>query len=72
MVTPAATISLLTNRTAYLFWGGGIVGAVGAVGAVLLAVPLNLTPGPAIVMVLGALFFLAWLFSPKYGVFSAK
>jgi manganese/iron transport system permease protein/iron/zinc/copper transport system permease protein len=72
LVTPAATISLLTNRTTHLFWGGGIVGALGAVGAVLLAVPLNLTPGPTIVMVLGGLFFLAWLFSPKYGIFSGK
>jgi manganese/iron transport system permease protein/iron/zinc/copper transport system permease protein len=72
LVTPAATISLLTNRTAHLFWGGGILGAVCAVGAVLLAVPLNLTPGPAIVMVLGAVFFCAWLFSPKYGIFAAK
>jgi manganese/iron transport system permease protein/iron/zinc/copper transport system permease protein len=68
LVTPAATISLFTDRTAALFWGGGVLGAIGAVIAVLISVPLKLTSGPAIVMVLGLLFLLAWLFSPKYGV----
>jgi ABC-type Mn2+/Zn2+ transport system permease subunit len=36
--------------------------------AVLISEPLKLTSGPAIVMVLGILFILAWLFSPKYGI----
>ncbi len=72
LVTPAATISLLTNRTTWLFWGGGIIGAVGAVMAVFLSVPLELTPGPAIVMVQGVWFILAWCFSPKYGIFAKK
>jgi manganese/iron transport system permease protein/iron/zinc/copper transport system permease protein len=68
LVTPAATISLFTDRTSALFWGGGVLGAVGAVVAVLISVPLQLTSGPAIVMVLGALFLLGWLLSPRYGV----
>ncbi len=68
LVTPAATISLFTDRTSALFWGGGVLGAVGAVMAVIISVPLHLTSGPAIVMVLGLLFLLSWLFSPKYGV----
>ena len=68
LVTPAATVSLFTDRTSALFWGGGVLGAVGAVAAVLISVPLQLTSGPAIVMVLGLVFLLGWLLSPRYGV----
>lgn len=68
LVAPAATISLLTDRTALLFWGGGVLGAGGAVAGVLLSAVFDLSTGPTIVMVLGGFFLLAWLFSPKYGV----
>lgn len=68
LVAPAATISLLTDRTPLLFWGGGFLGAGGAVAGVILSATFNLSAGPTIVMVLGGLFMLAWLFSPKYGV----
>jgi manganese/iron transport system permease protein/iron/zinc/copper transport system permease protein len=68
LVAPAATVSLLTDRTSLLFWGGGLIGALGAVGGVLLGIATGFPPGPVIVMVLGALFLLAWLFSPRYGV----
>ena len=34
--------------------------------------PLGLPPGPAIVILLGLLFILAYLFSPKYGLLSPK
>ena len=67
LVAPAATISLLTNRTPLLFWGGGILGALGSVSALLLAYWTNVSAGPAIVIVLGALFLFAFLLSPKYG-----
>jgi ABC-type Mn2+/Zn2+ transport system permease subunit len=33
---------------------------------------LGITPGPAIVILLGILFILAYLFSPKYGLLSPK
>ena len=72
LVTPAATVSLFTDRTSHLFWGGGFLGAFGAVLAVIISVPLNLTPGPAIVMVLGILFILGWLLSPKYGALTRR
>lgn len=68
LVTPAATVSLLTNRTSALFWGGGLLGGLGSMAAVLMAVPLGIAPGPAIVMLLGSLFLAAYLFSPKYGL----
>jgi manganese/iron transport system permease protein/iron/zinc/copper transport system permease protein len=68
LVTPAATVSLLTDRTSALFWGGGLIGGVGSVFAVLLSSSLGIAPGPAIVIVLGLLFVAAYLFSPKYGL----
>lgn len=72
LVAPAATVSLLTDRTSLLFWGGGTVGAVGAVAGVLLSARFDLSTGPTIVMVLGGLFLLAWIFSPKYGLIATR
>jgi manganese transport system permease protein len=72
LVTPAATVSLLTDKTSALFWGGGLIGGVGSVAAVMMSGPLGLPPGPAIVILLGLLFILAYLFSPKYGLLSPK
>lgn len=68
LVAPAATISLLTNRTSLLFWGGGLLGAFGSVFALLLAYWTGISAGPSIVIVLGALFLLAFLLSPRYGL----
>jgi manganese/iron transport system permease protein/iron/zinc/copper transport system permease protein len=72
LVTPAATVSLLTDKTSALFWGGGLIGGVGSVAAVMISGPLGLPPGPAIVILLGLLFILAYLFSPTYGLLSPK
>jgi manganese/iron transport system permease protein/iron/zinc/copper transport system permease protein len=72
LVTPAATVSLLTDRTSALFWGGGLIGCIGSVVAVLLSGTLGITPGPAIVIVLGLLFVAAYLFSPKYGLLTPR
>jgi manganese transport system permease protein len=68
LVTPAATIYLLSDSTPSLFWGGAVLGAACSAFAVLLGWWLNLEQGPAIVLVLGAVFLLAFLFGPKYGV----
>jgi ABC-type Mn2+/Zn2+ transport system permease subunit len=72
LVAPAATVSLLTDRTPALFWGGGAIGAIGAGAGVLLSVSLGLAPGPVIVMLLGVLFLAAWIFSPRYGVIASR
>jgi manganese/iron transport system permease protein/iron/zinc/copper transport system permease protein len=72
LVAPAATVSLLTDRTHALFWGGGALGAAGAVAGVLLSASLGLAPGPVIVMLLGLCFLAAWIFSPRYGVISSR
>jgi ABC-type Mn2+/Zn2+ transport system permease subunit len=72
LVTPAATVSLLTDKTSALFWGGGLIGGIGSVVAVLLSGYFGISPGPAIVILLGILFILAYLFSPKYGLLVPK
>jgi manganese/iron transport system permease protein/iron/zinc/copper transport system permease protein len=72
LVAPAATISLLTDKTHALFWGGGALGALGAAAGVLLSAHLGLAPGPVIVMLLGLLFLAAWIFSPRYGVIASR
>ena len=68
LVTPAATVSLLTDRTSALFWGGGLIGGVASVVAVAISGKFGIAPGPAIVMLLGILFVAAFIFSPKYGL----
>ena len=68
LVTPAATMYLLTDSTNALFWGGSLLGGIASAAAVLLGWHLNIEQGPAIVLVLGAVFLLAFIFSPKYGL----
>ena len=68
LVTPAATIYLLTDSTNTLFWGGSLLGGLASAAAVLIGWHLNLEQGPTIVLVLGSVFLVAFLFSPKYGL----
>ena len=72
LVAPAATVSLFTDRTGALFWGGGLLGGLGSLAAVLLAAWLGIAPGPMIVIVLGAAFLTAYLLSPKYGLLARR
>lgn len=68
LVIPGAIVAMYTNSTRWLFWGGGLVGSVGSVVAVLLSVLINIPTGPAIVVVLGALFLIAYITSPTSGL----
>ena len=70
LVGPAAIMLFYTNSTTALFWGGGIIGALSSVLGILLSVLLNIAPGPAILIVLGAFFLLSFIISPKYGILS--
>ncbi len=72
LVAPAATMYLLTDRASWLFWGGGLIGALGAISAFFLSYPLGWHLGATIIVVLGSLFLLAYIFSPKYGVLRRK
>jgi len=68
LVTPAATIYLLTDSTNTLFWGGALLGGLCASSAVLIGWWLNLEQGPTIVLVLGAVFLAAFVLGPRYGL----
>lgn len=68
LVAPAATVYLLTDSTGKLFWGGSLLGGLASAFAVLAGWWLNIEQGPAIVLLLGALFLCAFLFGPKYGL----
>jgi ABC-type Mn2+/Zn2+ transport system permease subunit len=69
LLAPAATVYLLTDSFPAMLWGGGAIGMFGSVAGLLLSYRLNNLPsGAGIVLVLGLFFFLAYLFSPRYGV----
>jgi hypothetical protein len=68
LVAPAATMYLLTDRATWLFWGGGLIGGLGAIAAFFLSYPLGWHLGATIIVVLGSLFLLAYIFSPRYGL----
>ena len=68
LILPAATIYLLSDSYEVMLWGGAFLGMVSAVMGLLLSYWVNLPSGPAIVMVLSAVFVAAYLFGPRYGV----
>ncbi len=68
LVAPAAIVSLFTNKTPWLFWGGALIGSIGSVIAVLISAATEIPTGPTIVMVQGAAFLLACIISPRYGL----
>ena len=72
LVAPAATVYLLTDRAELLFWGGGLIGGGGSVLAFFLSFPLGWHLGATLILVLGLLFLLAYLLSPKYGLLAKK
>jgi ABC-type Mn2+/Zn2+ transport system permease subunit len=68
LTAPAATIYLFSNSFSLMFWGGGFLGMLGSCIGLYLSYWFDLPSGPSIVLVLGGIFFLSFLFSPKYGV----
>ncbi|MFZ3374060.1 MAG: metal ABC transporter permease, partial [Chthoniobacterales bacterium] len=70
LIGPAATVYLCSDSFPAMFWGGGIIGMLGSCTGLFVSYWLNLPSGACIVLVLGAIFFAAYLFSPKYGMLS--
>ncbi|MFU8779838.1 MAG: metal ABC transporter permease [Kiritimatiellia bacterium] len=68
LIAPAAIIYLFSNSIRVILWGGGLLGGMIAVGSVVLSVLRDVQTGPAIVVMLGILFLLAFLCSPLYGL----
>jgi manganese transport system permease protein len=70
LIAPAATVYLCSDSFAAMFWGGGLIGMFGSCAGLFVSYWLNLPSGACIVLMLGLIFFAAYLFSPKYGVLS--
>ncbi|MGC1479166.1 MAG: metal ABC transporter permease, partial [Chthoniobacterales bacterium] len=68
LILPAATMYLLSDSYQAMSWGGAALGVIGAQLGLLGSYWINIPSGPAIVMVLGAAFLAAYLFSPRYGI----
>ena len=69
LIAPAATVYLLCDSYPAMLWGGGLIGMFGSCTGLLVSYRLNLPSGACIVLVLGLIFFAAYLFSPRYGLF---
>jgi manganese transport system permease protein len=68
LIGPAATVYLFVDSFSVLFWVSGLVGAVGAALGLLVSAATDLPAGACIVLVLSLFFFVAYVFSPKYGL----
>jgi ABC-type Mn2+/Zn2+ transport system permease subunit len=71
LVSPAATMYLLTDHFPRMLWGGGVLGLLGALAGLLLSYRFDGLPsGAAIVIVLFGVFLAALVCSPRYGLLS--
>ena len=68
LIAPAASVYLLCDSYPAMLWGGGFIGMAGSCTGLLLSYRLDLPSGACIVLVLGLIFFAAFLFSPRYGL----
>ena len=71
LVTPAATARLLTDRVVPMMLTAAALGALSGVAGLYASFYLNIASGGAIVLVATAMFFVAWLFAPRYGLWRA-
>lgn len=72
LITPAATAYLLTDRLSVMIFLSAAIGASASVIGLYFSFTYNLASGATIVLAATALFFLAFLFSPKQGVIGRK
>lgn len=68
LITPAATAYLLTDKFKQMIFLSAGIGALGSVIGLYISFRYDLSSGGVIVLVLAALFALAYLFSPTEGI----
>jgi manganese/iron transport system permease protein len=71
LVAPAATARLLTDRLAVMMALAPAIGCVAATVGLYISWSWDLPVGATIVLVLTAIFLLAWLIAPRHGVIAA-
>lgn len=72
LITPAATAYLLTDRLSVMIFLSAAIGASAAVIGLYFSFTYNLASGATIVLAATAIFFAAFLFSPKQGILWKK
>lgn len=72
LVTPGAIMLLYTDRTSFIFWGGAILGALSGVGGIVMAQVVNTQAGLGIILLLGAMFIVSFIFSPRHGLLKRR
>jgi len=70
LVAPATIMYLFFDSPRSILWGGGVLGSVAAATSVFISYAANIQTGPCVVVVLGVLFLLGFVCSPKYGLLS--
>jgi manganese/iron transport system permease protein len=72
LIIPSSTAYLLVPRFHQVMALGAVLGVVSSVSGMYLSYYYNIPSGPAIVLVAFALFVLAFLFNPNYGIFTNR
>jgi len=68
LIAPAATVYLFSDSFTTLFWGGGLLGMATSCAGLMASYWLNLPSGACIVLLMGIVFLVALLASPRYGI----
>ena len=72
LITPGATAYLLVPRLHQVMFLGAGIGVISSLSGMYLSYYFNLPSGPAIVLVVSGFFALAFLFSPRHGIFTYR
>jgi len=72
LITPAATARLLTDRLGAMMVIAPVVGAFSALAGLYVSWSWDFPTGGTIVLVLTAVFLVAWVFAPRQGVLAVR
>jgi len=72
LVTPAATAYLITRRLPTMAAASGLIGVLSGVVGLYASYYLNIASGAAVVLAATCFFLLAFFFSPRRGVLTAR
>lgn len=67
LITPAATAQLLTRRLWVMMVLAALIGATANIAGLFLSYYVNIASGPAMVLVMTAMFFVVFLIAPERG-----
>lgn len=72
LITPGATAYLLTDRIWRMLWLSPLIAAASAVVGIYLSFYLDAASGAMVVLVLGVVFGVVYLVSPRHGLVAAR